>query len=142
MARIEEAKRGVHQALAEWTDAELKGDCARLDQILTDDFVAVGPLGFVLPKQEWLARYEQGTFRNKALRLEEVQTRVHGDVAVVTAHQIQKSVFGESEVPFTDLRATLVVVNQSGAWRLAAVHMSFIAGTPGAPEAPVPQRTR
>jgi len=132
-----DANRDIDKALTDWVAAELDGDAARLDELLTDDFTAVGPLGFVLPKQAWLARYEQGTFRNEALRLEEVETHVYGGVAVVTAHQIQKSVFGESEVPFTDLRATLVVVHQSGDWRLAAVHMSFIAGTPGAPEVPV-----
>ncbi len=126
----------IERVLTDWVAAELAGDVAKLDDLLIDDFTAVGPLRFVLPKRAWVGRYEQGTFRNEALRLEEVETRLHGDVALVTAHQIQRSVFGESEVPFTDLRTTVVVVNQSGQWRLAAVHMRFVAGTPGAPEVP------
>lgn len=129
--------RGIEETLTEWVAAELGGDVVRLDELLTDDFTAVGPLGFVLPKQAWLARYQQGAFRNEALRLEEVQTRIHDGVAVVTAHQIQRSIFAGCEVPFTDLRATFVVVNESEAWRLGAVHMSFIAGTPAAPAVPV-----
>ncbi len=131
--------RDIEETLTQWVAAELGGDLVRLDELLTDDFTAVGPLGFVLPKQAWMARYEQGVFRNEALRLEEVQTRIHDSVAVVTAHQVQKSIFAGSEVPFADLRVTLVVVNQSAAWRLAAVHMSFMAGTPGAPEVPTAQ---
>jgi hypothetical protein len=34
------------------------------------------------------------------------------------------------------VRATLTLVAESGSWRLAGIHMSFIAGTPGAPPLP------
>jgi ketosteroid isomerase-like protein len=138
MAQIQGGPKGVQDALRQWVDAELKGDAARLDDLLTDDFVGVGPLGFLLSKRDWLARYEQGDFNYEALRLEEIQTRVHGDAAVVTARHIGRSFMREFEIPFTDLRVTLVLVDRSDNWRLAGVQMSFIAGTPGAPPVPVP----
>jgi hypothetical protein len=34
------------------------------------------------------------------------------------------------------LRNTFVLVADGDAWRLASLHMSFIAGTPGAPPVP------
>ncbi len=43
---------------------------------------------------------------------------------------------GSNPLPFATVRATLVLLNQSGAWRLAGVHYSFIAGAPGAPPVP------
>ena len=40
--------------LSDWSDAERNGDGAALDTLLTDDFLGVGPLGFVLPKEIWV----------------------------------------------------------------------------------------
>jgi hypothetical protein len=34
------------------------------------------------------------------------------------------------------VRAALTLVAENGTWRLAGIHMSFIAGTPGAPPLP------
>jgi hypothetical protein len=38
--------------------------------------------------------------------------------------------------PRSQLRATFAVVSDEGQWHLAGIHMSFIAGTPGAPPVP------
>ena len=123
--------------LSDWTTAELNGDTAALDRFLVDDFTGVGPLGFMLTKQEWLARHAAGDLRYGTFELDDVRARIYGDAAVVVAHQSGEGSYRGSEVPH-DLRATLLLVRQSTAWRLAAIHMSFMAGTPGAP--PIPGR--
>jgi ketosteroid isomerase-like protein len=73
--------------LSDWAAAELQGDAAFLDSHLTDDFVGVGALGFMLSKQDWLARHETGDLTYDAFQLDEIQTRVYGDAAVVSLHQ-------------------------------------------------------
>jgi ketosteroid isomerase-like protein len=129
----------ITQFLSEWSAAEDSGDSAALDRQLTDDFTAVGPLGFMLSKRDWLARFEGGALRYEDFHLEEVRVRQYGDAAVVTAHQSAKASYQGQQVP-GHVRDTLVLVDTPQGWRLASIHMSFIAGTPGAP--PIPGQPR
>jgi ketosteroid isomerase-like protein len=75
----------IQTFLHDWSAAEHAGDTGRLEAMLTDDFTAVGPLGFILPKQAWLARHRPGELTYDSFGLAELQVRVHGETAVVTA---------------------------------------------------------
>jgi len=125
----------VDTFLSEWSNAERNGDGTALDALLTDDFLGVGPLGFVLPKSIWVQRFDQFGLAYETFDLEELQTRVHGDAALVTARQTARGTAGGQPVPEA-VRATLTLVVEGGSWQLAGIHMSFIAGTPGAPPLP------
>ena len=126
----------VYAFLARWTTAELPGDAETLATLHTDDFSGVGPLGFALPRPAWLDRHSQG-LAYEQFDLEEIQIRLYGAVAVVTAHNNASGTYRGQPLPEA-LRATLVVASNSEALRLAAVHMSFIAGTHGSPPMPGP----
>ena len=123
--------------LTAWTVAEQAGDTLALEQLLTADFYGVGPLGFILPRAAWLARHSQGDLAYAAFSLEEGQTRVLGPVAVVTARNNTRGTYRGHQIPEAD-RATLILTRDAGSWRLAVIHMSFIAGTQGAPLLPGP----
>ena len=137
----------IDEFLTRWTEAERTADVATLDAMLTDDFVGVGPLGFTLPKPAWLGRHQSGDLTYETYGLEEVDSRVHGDAAVVTARQVAKGAFMGNPTP-EQIRATLSLVHDGGGagsegdadadWQIAGIHMSFIAGTPGAPPLPGP----
>jgi ketosteroid isomerase-like protein len=124
----------IDEFLDVWSTAERNGDADTLDRILTDDFVGVGPLGFVLPKPAWVGRYRGGMHYDR-FELDEVQTHVHDRSAVVVVRQNQEGAAQGHPVPEA-ARATLVLDAQDDAWRLAAIHLSFIAGTRGAPPLP------
>ncbi|HEY8545441.1 MAG TPA: nuclear transport factor 2 family protein [Acidimicrobiales bacterium] len=117
--------------LDSWAAAEQAGDATATDQLLTDDFVGIGPVGFVLPKPAWLARYENG-LRYDRLDLSEVETRQYGDTAVATARWNAHGTAMGHPIPEAT-RATLIATRRDGDWKLAGIHFSFIAGTPGAP---------
>ena len=121
--------------LADWSSAERDRDIAALEEKLTADFLGVGPLGFTLPKDAWLARHRTGDLTYETFGLDDRQVRSYGDVAVVTTRHTATGTYQGQPLP-ADLRATLVIVHQPGAWRLVAIHMSFIAGSPGAPPIP------
>lgn len=125
----------IERFLTDWSNAERAGDITALDIGIADDFVGVGPLGFALPKTAWLARHQSGDLRHDTFELAELETRTHGDNAVATARIDSDGTFRGHPLPEA-LRATLVCVDVAGEWRLAGAHMSFIAGTPGAPPMP------
>jgi ketosteroid isomerase-like protein len=130
--------QATEEFLSEWAAAEGAGDARTLETLLADGFTAVGPMGFILPKQAWLARHRSGDLSYQEFGLDEVQARPVGpDAAVVTARSNSRGSFQGHPVP-ESLRATLVLASSAGRWQLAAIHMSFIAGTPGAPPIPGP----
>ena len=128
----------IHAFLSQWTTAELAGDAETLATLLTDDFSGVGPLGFVLHRPAWLDRHHQG-LAYEQFSLEEIQIRLYlyGEVAVVMARNNARGTYQGQPLPEA-LRATLVIVPKSEGLELAAVHMSFIAGTQGSPPWPGP----
>ena len=128
----------IGAVLDAWTAAEVAGDSAALDRLLTDDFVGIGPLGFMLPKQAWLGRFTPDGLAYTAFALDDRQVRHHRDAAIVTGQQHQAGPYQGKPLPFEVVRATLVLLREPDRWRIAGTHMSFIAGTPGAPPAPAP----
>ena len=111
--------------------AELKGDVAFLARTLADDFIGIGPRGFMLTKDEWLARHKSGDLRYESFGLDEVRIRVYGDAAVLTGRETVKLKYrGEDQQ--AELRTTEVFVKQAGQWQLAGLQLSPIAPPPGA----------
>jgi Domain of unknown function (DUF4440) len=121
--------------LTAWTTAEQAGDVRTLDQLLTAGFYGVGPMGFMLPKMAWLARHQAGGLAYTHFGLDQVQAVRYGEVTVVTARHTSAGTYQDRPVPEA-ARATLVIVSEGGTRKLAVIHLSFMAGTSGAPPLP------
>jgi ketosteroid isomerase-like protein len=118
----------LQRFVGEWADAEQLEDVAFLSKALTDDFIDVGPLGFMLTKGQWLRRHEGG-LSYESFALDEVATRFCGGVAVATCRQSQAREYQGNDVS-GEFRATLIFAEQEGRWLLAGLHLSPIAGAP------------
>jgi hypothetical protein len=107
----------TEQTLKAWAAAELAGDPRSL---LTDDFRAVGPVGFVLDADGWAGRFSFGDgLRYTAFDLSEAETREVAGTTITVARLDQRGAIGERSVDGT-FRATVVVVGD----KLAGVHLS------------------
>jgi ketosteroid isomerase-like protein len=117
----------------EWAAAELRGDTASLGRILADDFMAVGPRGFMLTREQWLSRHDSGSLTYEAFQWDEVSVRVHGGAAVMIGRQTARAVYEDGDVRHEirdQFRATLIPVEDRGRWLLLGLHLSPIAGPP------------
>ena len=127
----------IHDLLDTWADADTRGDAAAMAAIVTDDFTAIGPLGFTLDREAWLTRFDNGLDYTSATFGDDPAIRVEGDTAIVTVRQNTVGTYRGNPIPEA-VRATAVLSRAEGRWQLVRVHMSFVAGTRGAP--PVPGR--
>ena len=125
----EHAEQEVVRLANDWATAELRGDITFLERRLSDDFIGIGPLGFMLTKQEWLARHQSGDLKYEALTLDEVKVRVYSDAAVLTGRQDQQAAYRGNSIP-GQFRITLVFVRQQGQWQLTNLQLSAIGQPP------------
>jgi ketosteroid isomerase-like protein len=121
--RTAEKEQGVLALVDEWARAELNMDSRALDGLLADDFVGIGPYGFLLTREQWVQRYESGVLKQQAFALEDPAVRLYGDTAVVIGSQNQRTTHQGNDVSGR-FRATLVAVRNGGEWRLAGLHLS------------------
>jgi hypothetical protein len=126
----------------QWAEAELRGDAAFLESLLVDDFVGVGPFGFLLTKEQWLNRYRSGDLRYEEFVWQDVATRLYDDAAVAVGRQTQTGAYQGQPTPGRDFRTTLIFVRRDGTWRLAGSHISLMGPPPGAPGATPPTPPR
>lgn len=126
---MEDRTQRVERFQEDWAMAEQNGDTAFLKDALTNDFVGVGPRGFMLSKEEWLERHESGKLRYESLLLGETKVRLYGDSAIVIARQTVKGKYEEHDLEGR-FRATLVLVERGGRWLLAGIHLSPVMGPP------------
>jgi ketosteroid isomerase-like protein len=121
----------INQILDRWTEAERRGDAGEMDGLLAEDFVGIGPVGFVLDRAAWLGRLGSGLTYDE-LRLDEVGVHRHGGTALVVAHQHADGHAGEVPLP-PDTRVTFTIVgDESDEPRIAGVQYSFIGAPLGA----------
>jgi ketosteroid isomerase-like protein len=113
-----------------WAAAELRGNAEELGALLADDFVCVGPLGFVLDKAQYLGSRRSGDLKHEAFAWEDVRVRLYGETAVAVGVQTQRSTYQGRDASGR-FRVTQIAARQGGAWRIAGLHLSPIAPPPG-----------
>jgi ketosteroid isomerase-like protein len=115
----------IEELEARWAQAEIAGDVSTLDAMAAEDFMLVGPFGFVLDKTQWLDRYRSGDLVTTQLDWKDTQVREMGDTALVIGIHDQKAAYRgtPSDGRF---RSTHIWVRQDGQWRLAGTQLSPI----------------
>lgn len=124
------SEQDVLDLVQRWAKAELDEDAAGLGSLLAEDFNGVGPLGFVLNKQQWTGRYHGG-LKNSEFEILESQVRVYGDTAVVVGVQKQETTFQGNDTGGS-FRLGLTAVKQGDGWVVAHIQLSGPLGPPPA----------
>jgi hypothetical protein len=134
------AQDGVPDLVQRWAAAETNNDAATLDGLLDGGFAGVGPFGFILTRDQWLARFTNGLV-NRSFTVTDLQVRDYGTTAVGIGVLAQETSWQGSDNS-GQFRVTLVAVQADGGhadgaqagegWRLAHVHIGPLQA-PGRP---------
>jgi ketosteroid isomerase-like protein len=111
-----------------WAAAEGTGDAGALADLVTDDFRVVGPVGFILDRQQYLGRY-QGGFSPESVAWDDVMIRDYGSAAVTIATVTQRASF-QGQRADGQFRVAHVFVKAGDHWQIANVQYSMIGGPP------------
>jgi hypothetical protein len=131
MANSEDTHRQLMKLGDELAAAEQRGDVAFLDRTVVDDYILIGPRGFMLNKEQWLARYKTGALQTGANERDQVQLRIYGNAAIMTARETVTGSYEGHEF-HNQLRSTNVFVKRNGRWLLAHTQLSPIVEAPRA----------
>ena len=122
-AEVKEMIRNMQQ---EFDNAELHADTKKLQELLTEDFLSIGPKGFVLDKEQWINRHKQ--FSYQQLETSDMTIRLYDNTAIVCNIQKNEATFNSEPVNLT-VRVTQVWIRQPEGWQLASIQFSPLTET-------------
>ncbi len=128
------AQNGVLDLVQRWAAAEQRNDTGALDGLLADGFAGVGPFGFILTRDQWLARFANGLV-NRSFAVTDLQVRDYG-IAAVGIGVLAQETSWQGNDNSGRFRITIVAVRADDRWLLAHVHIGPLQLPPGAPTAP------
>lgn len=111
-------KREVEQLEEQWRVAQIAGDVATMDKLLSDDYVGISMTGQVNTKAQQLSRIRSHAFVLTKIDLGEMKVKLVGQVAIVT---VRASVEGTNEgVPMNGVfRYTRIYQHlPDGGWKI------------------------
>src|SRR5699024_5786384 len=114
----------VNEFINEWINAEKNGDVQLLTDLLNEDFIGVGPVGFILSKQQWIDRYKNG-LKNEYFNFEIISERSHDNSIIIIGTQSQKGNFKGHNIDGT-FRVTLILNNNQENLSLLGVHLCSV----------------
>jgi ketosteroid isomerase-like protein len=121
------AENSVLKAEQELAQAGVKQDLQAFQRLEADDYVFTGSDGESWGKERDVADLKSGNFTASEIKLEDMQVKPYGDVAVVHGRAtLTNAKYGGADIsgPY---RFTDVWVQRGGKWELVSSHISRIA---------------
>ena len=115
-------------------DGERRNDTAGYADLLAADFRAVGPVGFVLTREQWLARFAPGDLVIRSMTWREAEVRLFGDAAIAIGVMEQQATYRD-QPSNGRFRMTIIVAPEQvgGTPRIAGLQLSAIGQPFAAP---------
>jgi ketosteroid isomerase-like protein len=127
-----DAKQQVEELEQQWRTAQLSGDVAVMDKLLSDDYIGISMNGQVNTKAQQLERISSRRVTLTRLDLSEMKVKLIGAIAIVTSRaEVEGTSDGES-VKGTYRYTRVYQHLPSGVWKITSFEATRIP-QPGSP---------
>lgn len=113
----------------DWDRAMVENDADAIGRYMADDWTIIGSDGRVGDKATFLALVRSGALTHDAMESHDLNVRVYGETAVVTAHGVSGGTYQGQRFREVE-RSSCVFVRQEGQWRCVLTHLSRLAQEP------------
>lgn len=109
-----------------WDRAMIANDAEAIGRFMAEDWVIIGSDGGRSDKASFLGLVKSGALTHDVMTSEELNVRIYGDTAVVTARGVSGGKYQGHPFRETE-RVSSVFVKQDGEWKCVLTHLSRLA---------------
>jgi ketosteroid isomerase-like protein len=118
----------------QWRQAQLNGDAAAMDRLLSDDFVGITAFGQVTTKMQQLDRIRERTLAITQLDLSDIKVKLIGPIVAVVTSRAQVKGTNDGLPMSGEFRYTRVYQRlPSGVWKITSFEATRIPTDGGRP---------
>ncbi len=123
-----DAKRQVEALEEQWRQAQLVGDVAAMDKLLSDDYIGITMTGQVNTKTQQLDRMRMHKIALTKLDLGERQVKLIGSIAIVTSRAEVEGTNEGAPVKGTYRYTRVYQRLPNGAWKITSFEATRVPG--------------
>ena len=123
-----DAKRQVEALEEQWRQAQLAGDVATMDKLLSDDYIGITMTGQVHTKAQQLDRMRMHKISLTKLDLGERQVKLVGSIAIVTSRAEVEGTNEGAPVKGTFRYTRVYQRLPSGGWKITSFEATRVPG--------------
>ena len=123
-----DAKRQVEALEEQWRQAQLAGDVATMDKLLSDDYIGISMTGQVNTKMQQLDRMRMHKVALTRLDLGERQVKLIGSIAIVTSRAEVEGTNDGAPVKGTYRYTRVYQRLPSGVWKITSFEATRVPG--------------
>jgi len=124
-----DAKRQVEALEEQWRQAQLSGDVATMDKLLSDDYIGISMTGQVNTKLQQLDRMRTHKVILTKLDLGEMQVKLIGSIAIVTSRAQVEGTNDGMAVQGTYRYTRVYQRLPSGGWQITSFEATRVPGS-------------
>jgi ketosteroid isomerase-like protein len=124
-----DAKRQVEALEEQWRQAQLAGDVAAMDKLLSDDYIGISMTGQVNTKMQQLDRMRMHKISLTRLDLLERQVKLIGSIAIVTSRAEVEGTNDGAPVKGTYRYTRVYQRLPSGVWKITSFEATRVPGS-------------
>jgi ketosteroid isomerase-like protein len=124
-----DAKRQVEALEEQWRQAQLSGDVATMDKLLSDDYIGISMTGQVSTKMQQLDRMRSHKFVLSKLDLGEMQVKLVGSIAIVTSRAEVEAINDGVPIQGTFRYTRVYQRLPSGTWKITSFEATRVPGS-------------